>query len=556
MANNEPLIDSVPSAVTMPRWFVPSIILICAAPLLLSAVGVDMGALIHHPDANSLLGADAVDVMHNALAGSFIHVLLEWSAFGLALVTVVLSLMHYRVAGGLTTPIIGIALFYAGCMDAFHTLAAVRLIHGVAEPTNLIPFTWAICRLFTAVILIVGAMIALMRKETASSNNLRLITVTSLALGVIAFTVIDYCAISEQLPQTMYPQSTLTRPYDVAPLVLFVFVCTPVFYYLHRHQKSVFSYALLVSLIPHTVTQMYMAFDSTVLFDHAFNVAHGLKIVAYGVPFVGLLFDYMRTYHEQRRVAFDLKNQMEQIKLLNAQLSGKTAEVEQLVYTVSHDLKSPVVTTLGYIGCIREDLETGDLDEVRESVDCLERSAQRMNQAIIDLLDLSRLDRVWRDPQRTYMRRLLDEVAQELAPRLKKAGVALQLDAYDWDLMGEPMQIREVFENLLINAVKYGCDAPNPVISIGQVSLDQELRFFVRDNGRGIDPKHHGIIFGLFKRLKTNNQEGTGVGLTAVKRIMELHDGRVWVESQPNQGATFWLAFPQSAVLAPIPWVA
>jgi signal transduction histidine kinase len=104
-----------------------------------------------------------------------------------------------------------------------------------------------------------------------------------------------------------------------------------------------------------------------------------------------------------------------------------------------------------------------------------------------------------------------------------------------------------VFENLVTNAVKYAADVAKPCIEIGSFDSDDEVRFFVRDNGPGISAEHHTRIFGLFQRLESGH-EGTGVGLTIVQRIMEVHGGRVWIESETGQGATFWLAFPLAVV--------
>lgn len=142
-----------------------AVVVICVLPTLLNLLGVDFGSPSRPFDASATLNMpkiEVIDVLHRTLLGSFTHTILEWSAFCTAIFTVILSLIHFYIKGDVITPIIGVALFSAGCMDAFHTLAADRLIQGVADNQNLIPFTWAICRLFNALILLIGAGIFLL----------------------------------------------------------------------------------------------------------------------------------------------------------------------------------------------------------------------------------------------------------------------------------------------------------------------------------------------------------------------------------------------------------
>jgi len=106
-------------------------------------------------------------------------------------------------------------------------------------------------------------------------------------------------------------------------------------------------------------------------------------------------------------------------------------------------------------------------------------------------------------------------------------------------------RIAQVFDNLIGNAFKHGLESKEPQVSIGCCQVGDEVRFYVRDNGKGIDPAHHERIFQLFHRLDPTS-EGTGVGLAIVKRVAEVHGGRAWVDSKPGRGAIFWLAFPAS----------
>ena len=156
------------------------------------------------------------------MAGSFTHTILEWSAFTMAIFAMLLALIHFTIRRDVATPIVGVALFCAGTMDAFHTLAADRLIHAVADNHNLIPFTWAICRLFNALIMLSGVSVLLLRNGKHKTTGVRFVLTTSLAFGVMAYGIIHLCATSSRLPQTMFPDSIVTRPWDIAPLVVFL----------------------------------------------------------------------------------------------------------------------------------------------------------------------------------------------------------------------------------------------------------------------------------------------------------------------------------------------
>ena len=295
---------------TLPRAVTWTVLALCLAPTLLGLAGVDFGSDLQARGLSLSSGQadhEIVDAMFSQLRGAFTHSLLEWSAFSTAIFTVVLAFVYFRIKGDVVTPVLALALFCAACMDAFHTLAAARLIEAVADNRDLIPFTWAICRLFNALILIFGASIFLIFRRAESIRSSWLIAALGSAFAIVAYAVIHYCAVSASLPQTMFPGALVTRPYDVAPLVLYLVGGFFVFRPFARRYPSIFSRALLLSLAPQIATQLHMAFGSTALFDHHFNIAHALKILAYLVPFIGLTSAYVQTYREEKHLVGTLR---------------------------------------------------------------------------------------------------------------------------------------------------------------------------------------------------------------------------------------------------------
>ncbi|MBL6945748.1 MAG: PAS domain S-box protein [Rhodospirillales bacterium] len=291
-----------------PPLLTATVVLVCLAPSLLNFFGLNFGTDGHafQMDASAHLSSiPLTDALHYSLAGSFQHTILEWSAFCAALLTAFLAFHHFGVTRDVTTPIVGLALLFAGSMDAFHTLAADRLIETVADNSDLVPLTWAICRLFNALILIVGVGLFMAKripgKTAGTSANVGLILLTSAGIGLSAYLIIRFAATSADLPQTTFPGALFTRPFDLVPLALFVLAGLFIYPRFHRAHPSLFSYAIIVSLFPQIVTQLHMAFGSEALFDNHFNIAHFLKIFAYLVPFFGLTLDHMRVYRDEAR---------------------------------------------------------------------------------------------------------------------------------------------------------------------------------------------------------------------------------------------------------------
>ncbi|MBI2481601.1 MAG: PAS domain S-box protein [Planctomycetia bacterium] len=232
-----------------------------------------------------------------------------------------------------------------------------------------------------------------------------------------------------------------------------------------------------------------------------------------------------------------------EIRRINAELVKKNEEIQQFVYTVSHDLKSPLVTCKGFVGVAREDLKDGLLEDVESSLARIEHATDRMGQLIQDLLQLSRIGTIRNEPEEIDVGLLVQSAISDLSTRIEEVNAVVSVQHDLPHVVADRVRLAQVFENLLTNAVKYGCRNDHPAIVIEGCVEDGEVRYCVRDNGSGIAPQFHERVFGLFERLDSDT-EGTGVGLATVARIMDAHGGRAWVESDVGQGAAFWLAFP------------
>jgi signal transduction histidine kinase len=177
---------------------------------------------------------------------------------------------------------------------------------------------------------------------------------------------------------------------------------------------------------------------------------------------------------------------------------------------------------------------------MQDDIQRIEKATDRMQSLLKDLLELSRVGRLMNPPEVIEFEALVHEAIDMASGVLSERGVQVDVAPDLPTISGDRQRLLEVVQNLVDNAAKFMGDQPNPKIEIGQQGEENDmLVFFVRDNGIGIAPEHHEKVFGLFNKL--NQQiEGTGVGLALVKRIIEFHGGRIWVESEIGKGATFY----------------
>jgi signal transduction histidine kinase len=233
---------------------------------------------------------------------------------------------------------------------------------------------------------------------------------------------------------------------------------------------------------------------------------------------------------------------------LITELELKNAELERFTYTASHDLKSPLITIKGFLGFLREDAQRGNLNRLEADIQRISNAADKMQRLLNDLLELSRIGRLVNTPELVNLNRMIADVLELLDGRISGGPVPIRVSVEENlpHVYADGPRLMEVWQNLIDNAAKFKGDQPHPHIEIGQAENSKENLpiFFVRDNGIGIDPKFQDRIFGLFDKLDART-DGTGIGLALVKRIIEFHGGRIWVESEPKKGATFYFTLPQ-----------
>jgi len=244
----------------------------------------------------------AAYVVQHYLIGRALHTILEWTAVCIGLMTGVLSFVHFRLKHDVTTPIIGTALFFSAMLDACDILAADGIIPGVTNLDAFLPFTWAASRTFNVAILAAGTLPFLIRRRPPtrpqSTGETRFLFLIAGLFGLVAYLIIQV-AIAFPIPDSLYPELVVPRPWELIPLLFWLVLGTIVLPRFHHKFPNIFSHSLMWCALPATLLHVVAGLGSRELFDANFFNAYLLKIIAYCTPLIGLLLDYKNAYRAE-----------------------------------------------------------------------------------------------------------------------------------------------------------------------------------------------------------------------------------------------------------------
>ncbi|HLO75572.1 MAG TPA: ATP-binding protein [Magnetospirillum sp.] len=248
-------------------------------------------------------------------------------------------------------------------------------------------------------------------------------------------------------------------------------------------------------------------------------------------------------------VARDLTDRIEAERELAQKtriIERSNAELEQFAYAVSHDLRQPLRTVSSYVSLVERRLDGNVSDDIREFIGFAVDGTRRMDRLIVDLLNYSRIGRQEAPLERLDLGEVVGEVLANLRTAIVEANAEVTISPRLPAIRGRRRELVRLFQNLIGNAIQYAAPDRKPVIAIECHDVGAAWVMSVHDNGIGIAPDNQERIFGLFQRLPdTENTEGTGIGLAVCRKIAESHQGRIWVESVPGQGSTFFFALPK-----------
>jgi PAS domain S-box-containing protein len=248
--------------------------------------------------------------------------------------------------------------------------------------------------------------------------------------------------------------------------------------------------------------------------------------------------EQVRRLNDALRAAGDVLERRVQER--TSELQSAIEDVESFSYTVSHDLRAPLRAINGYAALLADEIGPTLDDDNRRLLGSIRASAVKMGRLIDDLLGFSRASRRQIRRQETDPEDLVREVLTDFARDIAAHQVTVSVGPLP-ACHADPGLIRQVFQNLISNGIKYARNEERPTVEVSSLRTGPDVVYFVRDNGVGFDMKYHDRIFGVFQRLHTEAEfEGTGIGLANVHRIVSRHGGRVWANSSPGEGSTFY----------------
>lgn len=538
--------------------------LLCSAPMLLNLFGFNFGLENKPVYPEQLVGLSTTQIselLHAALHGSFLHTILEWTAVVMSIVISVLAFSQFLIKGDIVTPIVGIAFLCSAIIDALHILAADHLITSNTPIIYFIPFTWAICRIFNALVMIAGTsyFIFTNAEKIAPSERGRRLFEFAAMLGLISVCLMVFITKSSSLPRTIFSDQVVTRPYDLIALILYGVLGIVFYPWLYRKYPNSFTQSLFLSAIPAVMAQTHMTFGSAALFDNHFFVGHFFKVVACVVPFAGLVFEFVRTFKHEIVLKKELST-------LNLQLEKKIEEGTHIILKQRQSLEySAKMSSLGVMaGGIAHEINT-PLATIQLCTDALDEMArnhsldadkfEKLTGKLMSMV--SRIAKIisglrtfardgTNDPmQVASMKDIVEEALLLCEQKLIHNQIRLDFVTEGRDLQIEcrPADVAKVVLSLISNAFDAVQGQDEKWVEVDTIDKDSVVELWVTDNGPGISPN---LIEKIMQPFFTTKEvgKGTGLGLSISRGIVLSHNGELYVD-QTSPHTKFVAVFPK-----------
>ena len=261
---------------------------------------------------------------------------------------------------------------------------------------------------------------------------------------------------------------------------------------------------------------------------------------------MGSVVSTMRaTEHALKVQNLELQDTRSQLEDKNVELEIRNVELERFTHATSHELKNPIVTIRGFLGSLKRDVAAGATHRMHNDMQRILAATGKMSRLLDELSELSRVGRVIGPAEEVSLSELVSEALESVAGQIAARRMEVEVSPRLPVVAGDRIRLLEVLRNLIENAVHFAANEPTPRLEIGTRDSAPAPVIYIRDNGIGIDPRYHDRIFRLFEKLDPQDGKGTGAGLALVRRIIEMHGGRVWVESEGlGHGATFCFSLP------------
>ncbi len=495
-----------------------------------------------------------------------VHTHMEAVATCIALVVGAMALVRFYSKKNNTFLFIGAGFIGTALLDGYHAVVtSVQLTGRLPSALEALePWSWVASRLFLSVCVYLS-WLAWRREERLGEQGRMGETAIYAGAGVLTVLTFLFFALIP-LPPAMYPELFFHRPAEFVPGAFFL-IATIGYLKKDRWRTDEFESWLVLALIVSFVCQAVYMSRSGAMFDGYFDVAHLLKIVSYALVLIGLLASMYRTFDSvavqaehlatanaglQREVQ-DRKKAEARVAERANELARSNAELEQFAYVASHDLQEPLRKISSCCAALAEDYADKLDDDGRKWIGYAVDGADRMRRLVSDLLIYSRVAKKGKPPVAVSAENACRTAIEDLQEAIEECAADVTVHPLP-RVLADETQLSQLFLNLIGNALKYRCDNV-PCVEIGvdatqpheDVANRDEFTLYVRDNGIGIEPEYFERIFVIFQRLHHKTEySGTGIGLAICKKIVERHGGRLWVESTPGRGSTFFFTIPSA----------
>lgn len=509
------------------------IVFICILPSILYLSGINLGYTgnVHELfEIQTYTSNPPGDIHTEYTKWEFVHSSLELIAFCTAIFTAILALIYFHITKNIFIPVISIVLLFSGFLDIFHILVAEQIIEGDVDNQVFLPLTWTIGRLISAMIMGFGFLI--LGNLSHKIKSLKIVVIASVFFGFLAYLIIHFSVNNTYLSKMIYSDLLISRPFDIAPIIVYLIVGGFVYRYNSHNSPSYFSTAILISIIPYIVAQIHMAFGSTQLYDSHYNIAHFLKIIAYLIPLFGLLVDYVDT------------SEHEKIQTRKAEEARGLIKESQNIF--SHEFRTPLTIILGNIPLLSDPNDMPDPEEINDIARDIESSGRHLLNIIDDLLDIAKIEagEMRFFPQFISTQVMIQNMLSEVKVIADEKKLQIESNVENIRIYADPTHLKQILYNLLSNAIKF---TDRGKITVNVYQEESMVVFEVMDSGRGIPKIDQEVIFEKFRQVdssSTRQEEGTGLGLVISKKLVELHGGKISVESELGKGSKLMFMIP------------
>ncbi|MBL4787200.1 MAG: hypothetical protein JKY49_17460 [Cohaesibacteraceae bacterium] len=511
-----------------------------------------------------------------------LHTVMEVAATLLAFLVAAMALVRYYTKKEIVFLIIGTGFVGTALLDGYHAVVTSTYFRPYmpSDIIQLIPWSWVASRQFLSIVMIISLWSWHRERKMGKAGRIK---ESYVYIFTATFTLASFLFFAmAPLPRAHYPELIFHRPEEFIPGILFGIALIG---YLRKGdwQFNLFEHWLVVSLIVGFCSEVvFMSFSGS-LFDFEFDMAHTLKKVSYVCVLIGLLAAMYAIFTAEEnsksrlvRVNASLEEAMGNLESENAlrkeiednlrsrekELIRSNKELEKFAYIASHDLKEPLRKIQAFGGRLDSGYKDVLDERGRNYLERMRNAAGRMSGLITDLLAFSRIATHGDAFEHVNLTKIVEGVLSDLEIAIDENKATINMGVLP-EIIGDRLQMRQLFQNLIGNAIKYKAADRDPIIDvsiekvtgIGEEYPNREFwKIDVADNGIGFSQEYAAKVFEIFQRLHGRDvYEGTGVGLAIARRIAERHEGTITATSEPDKGATFTVHLPLDLELKPAP---